>query len=204
MISSERPLSKQPRLARLGTLAGSSGFRANPRYGGPPPRPDPREQELAERQRIEDEAFARGFEEGRAAAMADAEAHAGREAAGRSRLGDALVRIGREDEERLSQRLRDIALAVCADTLAPLALDAKALNPRIAACLALLGRAEERVLHLHPDDLEFLDDDMRQGLTVRPDPALERGAIRVETAEGGVEDGPESWRKAIAEALQSC
>ncbi len=204
MISSEQALSDRPRLARLDALADSGGFRADPRYGGPPPRPDPRDEEKAERQRIEDEAFARGFEEGRAAAMADAEAHAAREAAARTRLGDALVRIGREDMERLTQRLRDIALAVCADTLAPLALDAKALNRRIAACLALLGHTEERVLHLHPDDIGFLDDEWREGLTITPDPALERGAIRVETAEGGVEDGPASWRKAIADALQSC
>ena len=204
MILSEPSLSQGPRLARLDTLAGSGGFRADPRYGGPPPRPDPRDEELAQRQRIESEAFARGFEEGRAAAMAEAGERAAREDAARDRLGNALARIGTDDMQRLFERLRDIALAVCSDTLAPLAMDAKALNRRIAACLALLGHAEKRVLHLHPDDIGFLDDDLRGGLDIAPDPALERGAIRVETAEGGIEDGPASWRKAIAEALRSC
>ena len=204
MISSDRPLFDRPRLARLGTLPDSGGFRADPRYGGAPVQPDPRGAELAERQEIETEACARGFEEGRAAAMADAEAHAARENAARTRLGQTLAHIGSEDVERLSERLRDIALAVCTDMLAPLALDAAALNRRIATCLALLSQAEERVLHLHPDDIGFLDDDLRQSLTVTPDPALERGAIRVETADGGVEDGPACWRSAIAEALRTC
>ncbi len=204
MISSDRSLAGLPRLARLGTLADSGGFRADPRYGGASASPDPRGEELAERQRIENDAFARGFEEGRAAAMADAEAHAAREDAARARLGSALARVGSEDMERLSERLRDIALAVCTKTLAPLALDAAALNRRIAACLALLGQAEERVLYLHPDDIAFLDDDLGRDLAVTADPALERGAIRVETADGGIEDGPARWREAIAEALQSC
>ena len=43
-----------------------------------------------------------------------------------------------------------------------------------------------------------------EGLDVLPDPALERGALRVETQNGGVEDGPAHWRAAIAEALASC
>jgi flagellar assembly protein FliH len=33
---------------------------------------------------------------------------------------------------------------------------------------------------------------------------LERGALRVEAANGGVEDGPAQWRQAIAEALALC
>jgi flagellar assembly protein FliH len=41
-------------------------------------------------------------------------------------------------------------------------------------------------------------------LEVLPDPALERGALRIETQAGGVEDGPAHWHRAIAEALAQC
>ena len=34
-----------------------------------------------------------------------------------------------------------------------------------------------------------------------PDPALERGALGSRAPNGGVEDGPAQWRRAIAEAL---
>ena len=43
-----------------------------------------------------------------------------------------------------------------------------------------------------------------EGLAVEPDPALERGSLRFETASGGVEDGPAHWRRAIAEAIAGC
>jgi len=45
---------------------------------------------------------------------------------------------------------------------------------------------------------------MRVDWEVLADPSLERGAIRVEGTSGGVEDGPATWRKAIAEALARC
>lgn len=199
MISSDAP-----RRARLDTLAGSGGFRPAARFGGSPQPPDPRERDLAERQRIESDAFARGFEEGRKSAMIEAAENAAREDAARERLGAQLMTIGSEDERRLSQRLRDIALALCSETLAPIALDEAALNRRIAACLAMLREAEERVVHLHPDDIAFIDPELAGTLTIRADPALERGEVRVESADGGVEHGPTTWRKAIAEALKPC
>ena len=118
MISSDAP-----RRARLDTLAGSGGFRPAVRFGGPPQPPDPRECDLAERQRIESDAFARGFEEGRKSAMTEAEEIAAREDAAREKLGAHLQIIGSEDERWLSQRLRDIALALCSETLAPIAVD---------------------------------------------------------------------------------
>ena len=37
-----------------------------------------------------------------------------------------------------------------------------------------------------------------------PDSTLERGSLRVESANGGVEDGPAVWRRAIGEALHQC
>ena len=70
---------------------------------------------------------------------------------------------------------------------------------------AMLARADDdRVLRLHPEDIRLIGKRLPEGLEVVPDPALERGALRVETASGGVEDGPSHWRRAIAEALSQC
>jgi len=48
------------RIARLDHLAEGGGFRADPRYGGLPVRPDPREQDRADRRRAASDAYARG------------------------------------------------------------------------------------------------------------------------------------------------
>ena len=62
----------------------------------------------------------------------------------------------------------------------------------------------ERVLRLHPEDFKLIARQLPADLEVLPDAALERGALRVESANGGVEDGPAHWRRAIAEALGLC
>ena len=69
----------------------------------------------------------------------------------------------------------------------------------------MLARADdERLIRLHPDDIALLSPRFAADWQVAPDPALERGALRVETPNGGVEDGPDLWRRAIAEALHQC
>jgi len=69
----------------------------------------------------------------------------------------------------------------------------------------MLARADDAaVLRLHPDDLALIVARLPAGLPVEPDPALERGALRLEGSAGGVEDGPAQWRRALAEALGPC
>jgi flagellar assembly protein FliH len=69
----------------------------------------------------------------------------------------------------------------------------------------MLARADdERVLRLHPDDFALIGKALPDELEVRSDPALERGALRLESVNGGVEDGPAHWRRAIAEAIAQC
>jgi flagellar assembly protein FliH len=41
-------------------------------------------------------------------------------------------------------------------------------------------------------------------LTVEADPSVERGGLRIETTDGGIEDGPSHWRRALAEAFGQC
>src|SRR3546814_11455187 len=49
---------------------------------------------------------------------------------------------------------------------------------------------EKGALHLHPDDIELLEGESI-GVKLVPDGAMQRGCVRLETADGWVEDGPD-------------
>ena len=145
-----------------------------------------------------DEGYARGFE----AATMQAKAEALDLAAAQERIESAFHRLNEADGLRFEERLRETVLALCEAVLATFAHDPDALTARIHKALALLRRAEdERVLRLHPDDYELISHRLPDGLRVEPDPSMVRGELRVETGEGGVEDGPEQWRRVLQEAL---
>ena len=183
-------------------LAESSGFRSDARYAAVP-EPTP----VAEAQPDDPLAvsWAEGYLAGTAQAQADATQQAQVDAAAREALALGFTRLGREMEELLRQRLRDTIAALCETALAPLALDEAALMRRIERAVALFARADdERVIRLNPEDLALVSAEFRDDWHVVPDPALERGALRIESASGGVEDGPAQWRMELAEALQQC
>lgn len=151
------------------------------------------------------QAFADGYMKGAEETLLQARVTAAEEAAARGRIETALDRLGEAETLRLEERLRETVLALCQEAMAPLAIDPTGLRARIRKALDLLRRAEDdRILRLHPEDLALVADRLPDGLKVEPDPALQRGGLRIETAEGGVEDGPEQWRRAIAEALRLC
>lgn len=151
------------------------------------------------------EAWHEGYAAGRAEAEDEAAARAEADAAARGRIELALARLDAEQAEVLRARLLAAVEALCSAAIAPLALDVDALTVRIERAAAMLARADdERVLRLHPADLALIGPRLPAGLAVQGDPALERGSLRIETAAGGVEDGPEHWRRAIAEALAQC
>ncbi len=150
-------------------------------------------------------AWDEGFAAGTAQAQTDAEALAAGQAAACGRIELALARCDTEQTEVLRQRLFAAVEALCEASLAPLRLDQDAFAARVHRAAAMLSRADdERVLRLHPDDIALVTDRLPERLEVRPDPTLERGALRLETGNGGVEDGPAHWRRAIAEALAQC
>lgn len=187
----------------MADLPAPGGFVADPRFGGtarpaaagaPEPAPDPAE--LAW-----DEGFAAGLAEG----TRRGDERCAEVAAAAGQLGAGLARCAAEDEELLRQRLTETVAALCEAAIAPLALDREALAGRVRRAAALLTRStDQRTIHLHPDDIVMLGGQLPADWPVHSDPALERGAVRIETAEGGVEDGPANWRRAIAEALGRC
>ncbi|VWX53061.1 FliH/SctL family protein [Novosphingobium sp. 9U] len=194
----------------LNALPAASGFRASSRYGDQPgvtvlepepvqairlePEPDPI-----------GEAFAQGYSKGYEEARAEADAIALEDSEAAEGLALAFARFDTALEEQLRQRLRDTVAALCEAAITPLTLDEDLLLRRVTAAAAMLARADDdRVIRVHPQDLALIAPRMRAEWDVQPDATLDRGAIRVEGAHGGVEDGPATWRRAIAEALHQC
>lgn len=188
-------------LAPLALYAPSQGFRGDSRFAAalaPEPEAQPAEDPV-------ERAFAEGFASGAEQARAEAEARHEADLAAQAKLVIAATRLDQQLAEQLRQRLRDTVAALCETALAPMRLDEAALLRRIERAVALFARADdERVIRLNPEDLRLVSDNLAKEWTIVPDPALERGSLRVEAANGGVEDGPAQWRLAIAEALDLC
>jgi flagellar assembly protein FliH len=181
-----------------------AGFRKDTRFSAPaaPETPPPPDLQPADPVAL---AFTQGFEAGVTEALAAAAQKAQAESTARDALALTLTQLDDALAEKLRLRLRDTVAALCEAAIAPLALDQAALMARIERAVGMLARADdERVIRLHPEDMAFLSAQMHEDWHIQPDPALERGALRIESANGGVEDGPAQWRAAIAEAVHQC
>lgn len=193
------------------SLSRPSAFQPDARFAGdmtPAPAADPAPPPPNDQPDSTDpvaEAFNHGFAMGHEQASREAQIRADAEAAARSGLSLAFERLDAALEEELRLRLRDTVSALCESAIAPLAIEPEALLRRISVAVAMLKRAEdERLVRLHPEDLRLVSPRLSAEWQVQPDATLERGTVRIETATGGVEDGPANWRRAIAEALQRC
>ena len=94
---------------------------------------------------------------------------------------------------------------MCEEAVLPLALDTEGLARRVEAAAAMFQRKhDERIIHIHPEDLELVRGDVSADLELVPDASVERGGLRVETDDGGVEDGPQQWQRALAEIFAAC
>lgn len=196
-------MSEAARHLLLAELGAPAGFRSDARFvpaePAPPPEPQPQSEDPVAL------AYAEGFAAGAAEARAEAQEQMRIEAEVREALSLSLTRLDHDMTEELRLRLRDTVAALCEAAIAPLALDEAALLTRISRAVDMLARADdERVIRMNPDDLALVAPRLRQDWNVQADAALARGAIRVEGTNGGVEDGPEQWRRAIAEAMDRC
>ncbi|MCT2398171.1 FliH/SctL family protein [Novosphingobium mangrovi (ex Huang et al. 2023)] len=206
----------RPAFNLLEALAGPVGFTPDKRFGDvvpePAPAPEPEPEPHPFEPRAEEdapdpvaEAFSDGFAAGHEQARAEAEARAAEDAAAFEGLTLSFLRLDATLEEELRLRLRDTVAALCEAAIAPLVLDEEALMSRIARAVSMLSRADdERIIRLHPDDIKLLAPRLREDWTIEPEPGLERGTVRIDSQNGGVEDGPATWRLAIAEAMHQC
>ncbi len=188
---------------RLGKPAGfSRGGRFAALYGNPAaakpaelaPEPDP-----------VTEAYERGYHEGAAHAAEDARLAEQEREMARGAIELAFAQLDADDATRLAERLRETVLALCEAAVLPLALDPEGLRKRVERAVGMLQRAQdERVVRLNPEDLVLIGARLPASLTVEADASVERGGLRIETTDGGVEDGPTHWRRALAEAFGQC
>ena len=152
-----------------------------------------------------EKAYRAGYEDGQVSARADFEAQLKAERAERSAIELAFARFDADSGRVLRDRMLATVQALCEEAVLPLALDAEGLARRVEAAAAMLQRKQDqRIIHIHPDDLELVRDNLSQNLELVPDGSVERGGLRVETDDGGVEDGPQQWRRALAEIFDTC
>lgn len=183
-------------LGKRGNFSRSSRF-TQPEPRSAPPAPDV--EDAAEK------AYSAGYEDGQISARADFEAQLKSERDGRSAIELAFARFDAESERSLRDGLLATVHALCEEAVLPLALDAEGLARRIDAAAAMLKRKHDRrVIHIHPDDLDLVRESISSDLELVPDASVERGGLRVETEDGGVEDGPQQWRRALAEIFDTC
>lgn len=189
-------------LADLG--AGPTGFRRDSRFLRTAAC-EPATLQAEPEEDSESRAFAAGYAQGAAdAETAFREALAAQDAA-RAKLELAFGRLDSDLTRQLEARLRDTVLALCAPLLGDYAADPDALAARVKVAAGMLARAaDERVIRLHPEDLALLGARLPEDWHFEPDPALERGALRIEGTAGGVEEGPGTWVSALSDALSSC
>ncbi len=193
-------------LALTGADSGVAGFHRDARFTLPAPGGDTGFGSApAKRADPVAVAWAEGYGTGADDARAAADAAIAAAAAACAALDLSFARIDGEMAELLRERLQDTVMALCEATLVPFALDSDALAQRVERAVAMLARADdERVIRLNADDFALISPRLPKDWKVLPDPALERGALRVETQSGGVEDGPAQWRRALAEAFHAC
>ena len=186
----------------LNLLRSRGGFSHDPRFCSVPARaPRPVEPAL----NIEAEAYGRGFADGSAQAEEAALLAERDRDAQRAAIEVAFAQFDDHSMAELRERLRQTVLALCEETILPAAVDLEGLLARVDKATSMLQRAhDERRVLLNPDDFALVRDRLPAGLTVEPEPSVERGGLRIETPDGGIEDGPTQWRRILAEAFREC
>lgn len=189
----------------LERLRGGGGFSRDPRFSPLYVVASAGEVEEEPESDPVDEAYRRGLAEGEARAEARALERERERDARRSAIELAFARFDAESAAALRERLRTTVLALCEEAVLPLALDQDGLVARIEKATAMLQRAQdERRVLLHPEDLALVEGRLPAGITAAPDASVERGGLRIETEDGGIEDGPSQWRRILEEAFREC
>jgi flagellar assembly protein FliH len=148
-----------------------------------PGRPDPVDpiEEAAQ------QAFVQGFQEGERVTREAME----QDNAARAGLANAIQTLAKADEGALAALLSQAVIRLVTQIIGDVPIDKDVLLARCEAVAACMDSDETRaVLEVNPDDLPLLAmETLRFALAANPD--LPRGSVRLATAEGWVEDGPD-------------
>ena len=151
-----------------------------PDYDEPEPQADPVEQA-----RIE--GFTLGYEEG----CRDTAASYTQEQDAIERLIDSLQGLAPAASGGLSTMLSTAVIRLIGQIVGEVDVDVALLRQRCEAVAAFIEDGEGRgALHLNPEDVPLIEG-AGIGVPLVADPSLRRGSVRLDTAEGWVEDGPD-------------
>ena len=152
-------------------------------------------------ERVRADAFAQGLDEGVRVAT---ESFAADEEA-KARLAEALAQIAPAANGALSTLLSAAVLRLVTQIVGEVSVDAELLAKRVGAVAAFIeeGQGRQR-LHVNPDDMVLLQG-REFGLELTPDASIGRGSVRLDTADGWIEDGPDvqlSRLKALLDTME--
>lgn len=143
------------------------------------------EEDLLEQARID--AFTMGFDEGSRVAT---EAN-GAEAEARNRLAQALELLAPAPSGMLSTMLSATVVRLVEQIVGEVEIDIERLLQRCDTVAAFIEDNDQKgALHLHPEDIALLEGE-EIGVRLVGDSNMHRGCVRLETADGWVEDGPD-------------
>lgn len=133
------------------------------------------------------EAFLQGFREGERVAREAAQA----DEAARQALAMAIQQIAQAGEGTLASMLSQAVIRLVAQIMGEVSIDETVLKERCAAVAACMDGDDMRaVLEVNPQDMPLLEEEA-MGVTLAANPDLSRGSVRLATADGWVEDGPD-------------
>lgn len=163
--------------------AAPTGFQGAAPRGGvafPEVEEDPIEQ-------AREEGFALGFDQGRRATgdamAADMQA--------RQKLTESLEMLAPAPSGMLSTMLSATVVRLVEQIVGEVEIDIERLLQRCDTVAAFIEDNDDKsALHLHPQDIALLEGE-EVGVKLVADAAMQRGCVRLETADGWVEDGPD-------------
>lgn len=169
---------------RFGALGDGTGWTAArsevPDHLEPEPQVDPVEQASRD-------GFVAGFHEGERLARETLAA----DDTARRELAAAIAQVSGAGEGALAALIGQAVLRLVNQIVGEVAVDEAMLAERCAAVAACIDPDDGKsVLEVNPDDLPLIE---AEGMPVAlvANPALSRGSVRLATAEGWIEDGPD-------------
>ncbi len=152
-------------------------------------------------ERVRAEAFAKGFDEG----IRVATENFALDQDSLVRLSHAFEQVAPAANGMLSTLLSAAVLRLVTQIVGEVPVDAGLLAKRVEAVAAFIeeGQGRQR-LHVNPDDIPLLAG-REFGIELTPDPAVGRGSVRLDTADGWIEDGPDiqlSRLKALLDTVE--
>ena len=122
-----------------------------------------------------------------------------------TQMRDEIKQINDDGVKMLENRLREAVLALCRQAIDDISIAPERLAARIqAAVKQLVSGHNDKTIEVSPGDLDTLRGTLPAEWKLVANPELVRGAIRVATPEGGIEDGPDQWKLALEEAIRTC